>query len=226
MINTEPGTDTSLLCGKKKNTSIIWGTNFSWSLNVSHNFVCGCPHYYYWDYCLCCTWLLPITHIHPHLYTLSVHWDSHPCACKCSQKHTHTHTQTPITHTYNILPGLESICGPAQSPLHKLFVINERAWGLLLRWSSKKTQLRQLVPMEAKTALLPYALVLLHFYHSQLHSQNALFYLPSDFISCIHTHTLTHTHAHTHTDCNWIKGLMCTGLSCRVRHPPLLCRLT
>lgn len=63
-----------------------------------------------------------------------------------SFKHAYTHrwySLTPITHTYNILPGFESICGPAQSPLHKLFVTNERARGLLLWWSSERIQLYQ-----------------------------------------------------------------------------------
>lgn len=57
--------------------------------------------------------------------------------------HTHTHTagtHARHTHTYNILPCFESICGSAQSPLHKLFVTTERARGLLLWWLSEKTQ--------------------------------------------------------------------------------------
>lgn len=58
---------------------------------------------------------------------------------------THLHSVHLLhTHTYNILPGFESICGSAQSPLHKLFVTNERVRGLLLWWSSEKIQLCQL----------------------------------------------------------------------------------
>lgn len=70
---------------------------------------------------------------------LSIHSDvSH------TETHTGAHPRAPSSHTYNILPGFESICGSAQSPLHKFFVTNERAWGLLLWWWSERTQLCQL----------------------------------------------------------------------------------
>ena len=46
-----------------------------------------------------------------------------------------------LTHTYNILPCFESIRGSPESPLHELFVINERARWLLLWWLSERTQL-------------------------------------------------------------------------------------
>lgn len=52
-------------------------------------------------------------------------------------KHPHTNTHLLAAHTYNILPCFERIRGPAQRPLHELFVINERARGLLLQWSSE-----------------------------------------------------------------------------------------
>lgn len=55
-----------------------------------------------------------------------------------AHRNTHSHS-----HTYNILPCFESICGSAQSPLHELFVTNERARGLLLWWLSERTQLCQ-----------------------------------------------------------------------------------
>lgn len=55
-----------------------------------------------------------------------------------NHKHPHTNTHL-LTHTYNILPCFECIRGPAQRPLHELFVINERARGLLLQWSSERT---------------------------------------------------------------------------------------
>lgn len=66
----------------------------------------------------------------------------------------HTHTPlvlTPVTHTYNILPCFESICGSAQSPLHKLFVTTERARGLLLWWLSEKTQKTTLMSLSSYT---------------------------------------------------------------------------
>lgn len=56
-----------------------------------------------------------------------------------NHKHPHTNTHLLAVHTYNILPCFECICGPAQRPLHELFVINERARGLLLQWSSERT---------------------------------------------------------------------------------------
>lgn len=68
------------------------------------------------------------------------------CTPARPHRNTHTlawHSLTPITHTYNILPCFESICGSTQSPLHKLFVINERARRLLLWWSSERIKLCQ-----------------------------------------------------------------------------------
>lgn len=75
----------------------------------------------------------------PHTFSIVSH---HTLAHTPKPRHT-AGTCTHHTHTYNILPCFESICGSAQSPLHKLFVINERARGLLLWWLPERTQLHQ-----------------------------------------------------------------------------------
>lgn len=73
---------------------------------------------------MCCSWRFLFTQICTHL--ICIHTTG-----------AHVHH----THTYNILPCFESIRGSAQSPLHELFVINERARWLLLWWLSERTQL-------------------------------------------------------------------------------------
>lgn len=151
---------------------------------------------------MCCTWLLLITHIRTYIRTNHLN-------------HTHAHTALVLTdahhaHTYNILPGFESICGSTQSPLHKLFVTIEWARRLLLWWSSERTQLCQWELRKQHWRLKALILYTV-FIWLQKHIRFLFF-----FFSCFHSY------------CGWIRQLICTTqrLSCGGRHPSTVQRHT